>query len=115
LAISLEMLENPETTSSPENVYNNWVGGIDWNRLSGPLQLRNWRPGDQYQPRGVPAAKKIKTLFQQARIPVWERAQWPVLTAAESIVWARRFGAAAAVAAGPGSSRILAVGELEVR
>jgi tRNA(Ile)-lysidine synthase len=115
LAISLEMLENPETTSSPENVYNDWVGGIDWNRLSGPLQLRNWRPGDQYQPRGVPAAKKIKTLFQQARIPVWERAQWPVLTAAESIVWARRFGAAAAVAAGPGSSRILAVGELEVR
>ena len=113
--ISLEMLEKPETTSSPENVYNNWVGGIDWNRLSGPLELRNWRPGDQYQPRGVPAAKKIKTLFQQARIPVWERAQWPVLTDAESIVWARRFGAAEAVAAGPASSRILAVGELEVR
>ncbi len=113
--ISLEMLENLETTSSPENVYNNWVGGIDWNRLSGPLKLRNWRPGDQYQPRGVPAARKIKTLFQQARIPVWERAQWPVLTDADSIVWARRFGTAAAVAAGPGSSRILAVGELEVR
>ena len=114
-AISLEMLENLETTSSPENVYNNWVGGIDWNRLSGPLKLRNWRPGDQYQPRGVPAARKIKTLFQQARIPVWERAQWPVLTDAESIVWARRFGTAAAVAAGPGSARILAVGEMEVR
>jgi tRNA(Ile)-lysidine synthase len=91
------------------------MGGLDWNRLSGPLELRNWRPGDQYQPMGMPAAKKIKTLFQQARIPVWERAQWPVLTDAESIVWARRFGTAAAVTAGVEISRVLAVNELEVR
>jgi tRNA(Ile)-lysidine synthase len=114
-AISLELLENSETTRFPDNVYNGEVGCLDWNRLSGPLKLRNWRPGDQYQPMGIPAAKKIKTLFQQARIPVWERAQWPVLTDAESIVWVRRFGTAAAVAAGIGSSRLLAVGELEVR
>jgi hypothetical protein len=64
---------------------------------------------------GIPVAKKIKTLFQETRIPVWERAQWPVLTDTESIVWVRRFGAAARVAAGIESSRVLAVGELEVR
>jgi hypothetical protein len=64
---------------------------------------------------GIPAARKIKTLFQQARIPVWERAQWPVLMDAESIVWVRRFGTAAGVAAGSESSRVLAVGELKVR
>jgi tRNA(Ile)-lysidine synthase len=111
--ISLELLENPETTRLPDSVYNSVMGCLDWNRLSGPLELRNWRPGDQYQPMGIPAAKKIKALFQQARIPVWERAQWPVLTDAKSIVWVRRFGAAAAVTAGIGSSRVLAVGELE--
>jgi tRNA(Ile)-lysidine synthase len=115
LAISLELLENPATTEFPDNVYNGEVGCLDWNRVSGPLKLRNWRPGDQYQPVGIPAAKKIKTLFQQARIPVWERALWPVLTDAESIVWVRRFGTAAAVAAGIGSSKVLAVGELEIR
>jgi len=114
-AISLELLENSDTTPSRDNVYNSRMGGLDWNRLSGPLELRNWRPGDQYQPMGMPAAKKIKTLFQQARIPVWERAQWPVLTDAESIVWARRFGTAAAVTAGIEISRVLAVNELEVR
>ncbi len=114
-AISLELLENSEPSRSPNTVYNSVMGCLDWNRLSGPLELRNWRPGDQYRPMGIPAAKKIKTLFQQARIPVWERAQWPVLTDAKSIVWARRFGTAAAVTAGIGSSRILAVGELEVR
>jgi tRNA(Ile)-lysidine synthase len=114
-AISLELLENSGTTRCAENVYNGWMGGIDWNRLSGPLELRNWRPGDQYQPIGIPAAKKIKTLFQEARIPIWERAQWPVLTDAESIVWVRRFGAATGVAASTESPRVLTVGELEVR
>jgi tRNA(Ile)-lysidine synthase len=114
-AISLELLENSTTTGWSDNVYNSQVGSLDWNRLSGPLVLRNWQPGDQFQPMGVPAAKKLKFLFQEARIPVWERAQWPVLTDAESIVWVRRFGTAAAVAAGKGSSRILTVGELVVR
>jgi tRNA(Ile)-lysidine synthase len=114
-AISLELRESPETTQFLDNVYNGEVGCLDWNRLSGPLELRSWRPGDQYQPVGIPAAKKIKTLFQQARIPVWERAQWPVLTDAESIVWVRRFGTAAGATAGIESSRVLAVGELKVR
>jgi tRNA(Ile)-lysidine synthase len=115
LAISLELLENSETSRLPNTVYNSQMGCLDWNRLSGSLELRSWRPGDQYQPMGIPAAKKIKALFQEARIPAWERAQWPVLTDAESIVWARRFGTAAAVTAGIESSRVLAVGELEVR
>ncbi|MEO8368014.1 MAG: tRNA lysidine(34) synthetase TilS [Candidatus Solibacter sp.] len=115
LCISLEMIEKPETNTSPDRVYNSQMGCIDWNRLSGPLKLRNWQPGDQYHPVGVPAAIKIKTLFQQARIPVWERTQWPVLTDAESIIWTRRFGAATAVAAGAGSAKILAVSEVEFR
>ena len=115
LAISLELLENSETSRLANTVYNSEMGCLDWNRLSGSLELRSWRPGDQYQPMGIPAAQKIKALFQQARIPAWERAQWPVLTDAESIVWARRFGTAAAVTAGIESSRVLAVGELEVR
>ena len=115
LCISLELLEKPETSPSPDHVYNSQMGSIDWKRLSGPLKLRSWQPGDQYQPNGVPAAIKLKTLFQQARIPVWERTQWPVLTDAESIIWTRRFGAAAAVAAGPESSKILDVSEVEFR
>ena len=40
------------------------MGCFDWRGLSGPLELRNWRPGDQYQPTGTAGEEKIKTLFQ---------------------------------------------------
>jgi tRNA(Ile)-lysidine synthase len=91
------------------------MGCLDWKRLSGSLELRSWRFGDQYQPMGTPGAEKIKTLFQLQRIPVWERAQWPVLTDGASIVWTRRFGPAAGVAARPESSVVLKIAEVSIR
>lgn len=62
---------------------------------SAPWLLRPWTPGDRYQPFGFATPQKLKTLFQRARLPVWERAGWPVLLAAGQILWTRRFGAAA--------------------
>jgi tRNA(Ile)-lysidine synthase len=57
-----------------------------------PLELRNWRPGDAYRPAGASRARKIKEMFQDARIPLWRRGSWPVLTAGGRIVWAAEFG-----------------------
>jgi tRNA(Ile)-lysidine synthase len=111
LLISLELLEKPETSESPDYVYNIGMGGLDWARVSGSLAIRNWQPGDRYQPTGSTGEKKIKTLFQQARIPLWERRQWPVLVEGESIVWVRRFGPAAGVAANSSSRSILRIQE----
>lgn len=93
--ISLELIDKPETPSGSSHVYNREMGCIDWPRVSGPLELRNWRPGDRYRPVGHTGEEKIKKLFQKARIPVWERAGWPVLTDCNGIVWAKRFGPAA--------------------
>ena len=87
------------------------MGCLDWQRLSGSLELRNWRPGDQYQPAGYSGQEKIKTLFQQARIPLWERRHWPVLTDGSSIVWARRFGPAAGLVAEQDAKVILKIRE----
>jgi tRNA(Ile)-lysidine synthase len=111
LAISLELIDKSGPSVSPDWVYNNWMGCLDWQRLSGSLELRNWRPGDQYQPVGYSGQEKIKTLFQQARIPLWERRHWPVLTDGSSIVWARRFGPAAGVAAEQDAQVILKIRE----
>jgi tRNA(Ile)-lysidine synthase len=111
--ISLELIEKPETSDSSHYVYNDRVGYFDRGRLSGRLVLRNWRPGDQYQPIGRSREEKIKTLFQEFRIPIWERRHWPVLTDGESIVWSRLFGPAANRAASSGSVTVLRIRESE--
>jgi tRNA(Ile)-lysidine synthase len=111
LEISLELIDKSEPSVSSDWVYNDWMGGLDWERLSGSLELRNWRPGDQYQPVGHSGQEKIKTLFQQARIPLWERRHWPVLTDGPAIVWARRFGPAAGLVAEQDAKVILKIRE----
>ena len=108
-SISLELIENRDPHVC---VYNKAVDCLDWQCLSGPLEVRNWRPGDLFQPVGSAAEKKLKALFQEARIPVWERPAWPVLTDGGSIVWTRRFGPAARVAAGRATPAVLEVCEI---
>ena len=93
------------------------VNELDWERFTSPdgalsgLEVRNWRPGDQYQRVGHSRRHKLKMLFQQARIPLWERWNWPIVTYNEIIVWARGFGAAAEFAPGPETRVVLEVGE----
>ncbi|HEX6547096.1 MAG TPA: tRNA lysidine(34) synthetase TilS, partial [Bryobacteraceae bacterium] len=73
---------------------------LDVARLGGAealnrLVVRNWAPGDEYQPLGYRAKKKVKELFQQNRVLLWERRHWPVLDLNGEIVWVRGFGPAA--------------------
>jgi tRNA(Ile)-lysidine synthase len=112
IEISLELIERTESSGGGHSVYNeSETSCLDWCSLSGPLQFRNWRPGDQYQPRGAAGVEKIKTFFQEARIPIWERRNWPILLDGPSIVWARKFGPAAAFVARPESRVLLVVRE----
>jgi tRNA(Ile)-lysidine synthase len=97
------------------HVYNEeleYSGGsyIDAGR-SGSWVLRNWRPGDRYQVQGRADAEKIKSLFQEFRVPLWERRNWPVIVLNGDIVWSRKFGVAREFAAGPRSQRIVGIRE----
>jgi tRNA(Ile)-lysidine synthase len=115
LTVEMELIDNP-------GVYNKEVQALDWERCAGSLapeklRLRNWRPGDRYQPQGRTAADKVKTLFQEYRVPLWERRTWPVIVQANdvqanTIVWSRRFGVASKFAAGPESGKILTIREV---
>ncbi len=96
---------------TPAAVYNKQMDVLDWGRCEGLLTVRNWRPGDSYTPAGRSGAEKIKTLFQENRVPLWERRHWPVIVRGDSIVWVRQFGVAGKFAAGPDSTRILAIRE----
>lgn len=102
------------------DVYNKQRNMLDWSFCAGSgvgaLKLRNWRPGDSYQPAGRPGAEKIKSLFQEFRVPLWERRTWPVITLSQAghpdrILWTRRFGTSAESAATPESEQILVIRE----
>jgi tRNA(Ile)-lysidine synthase len=60
----------------------------DWGKS---LILRNWRPGDAISLDGREATK-VKQLFQDRRIPLWERRGWPVIERDGLVVWAGKFG-----------------------
>lgn len=111
IAVALELIEKAETFEPPDSVYNGETGWVNWHTLSGSLEIRNWRPGDRYQPRGSAGEEKIKTLFQKARIPRWERRHWPVVTDGSAIVWVRQFGAATRFAATPACATVLQIRE----
>ncbi|MBI1786380.1 MAG: tRNA lysidine(34) synthetase TilS, partial [Acidobacteria bacterium] len=104
-------LELKESSEGAICVYNGVGSCLDWERIGGPLELRSWRPGDRYHPVGQTHVERIKVLFQEARVPLWERRNWPVITCGEEILWTRRFGPAARFAARPGSRKLLTVRE----
>ena len=100
-------------------------GLIDWEKVPKPLKLRSWRAGDRYHPRGRKGAKKLKTLFQERKIAVWERPRWPVIAAVsaepaearvepgerEVVVWARGFGPSVEFAADDNSRIVVDITE----
>jgi len=111
ISISLELVEKSGATgvrAGDVQVYNELMG-VDWERLSGPLEIRGWRAGDRYQPVGSTRAEKLKTLFHRSHIPLWERRNWPILIDGSSIVWALQFGPAVEFAAGPASRKVLTI------
>jgi tRNA(Ile)-lysidine synthase len=109
--ISLEVVEKPETSALSDYVYNREMSCLDWGRVSGSLVVRNWMPGDRFKRSDDTGPQKLKALFHLARIPVWDRANWPVLEDGKSVLWTRHFGAAADVAADEGTRVILRVRE----
>jgi tRNA(Ile)-lysidine synthase len=111
--LRLELIEKSETSTGWDYVYNGEMGCVDWGRVSGSLKLRCWAPGDRYQPLGKSGPRKIKSLFQSARIPSWERIHWPVLVDRDRVVWTRRFGPAAELAPGHESRVVLRIREAD--
>jgi tRNA(Ile)-lysidine synthase len=107
---------------APSPVYNGEVNALDWAKCRGSLHLRNWRPGDQLERAfHTGAAVRIKTLFQEYRIPLWERRRWPVIvlrdavkgdSAEGEIIWTRQFGVARRFVASPESESVVLVRDL---
>ena len=92
-----------------DSVYNEGSTLIDLQHAVNSLVVRNWRPGDRYHPESFTGEVKLKNLFQDHRIPLWERRHWPMICVGEQILWAERFGVAKGCTPQPGSKRAIKV------
>lgn len=103
-------LELKLVPGSPEAcAYNIETDWLDVSAISlEELELRNWRPGDVFHRPGR-TPEKVKLLFQQGRIPLWDRRNWPIVTRKDEIVWSLGLGVAAGFVAGPETVKCLAL------
>jgi tRNA(Ile)-lysidine synthase len=60
---------------------------LDYQNLQFPLKVRNFRPGDRFQPLGLEGTQKLKEFFINHKIPKFERARIPLLISGEMIAW----------------------------
>lgn len=105
-AIHLEMAD--ERHSQPNDATLQ-VAELSLDRLPATLELRGWNPGDEYCPAGQTQGRKVKEMFQQARIPSWRRQNWPIVSSGPAILWVRQFGAAAEFTAGRSEGPLLRI------
>ena len=63
------------------------AGFFDMDRLSFPLIIRNFRPGDRFKPLGMTGTQKLKDFFVNQKVPRSQRAQCPILLCRGKIIW----------------------------
>lgn len=83
------------------------IAYLNSDALRGPIYVRNWEPGDGMRRPGHSSFEKLKTLFQEHRILLWERRHWPVLVSGDEVIWAKDFGCSAEAKAEVGTERAI--------
>ena len=83
--VVLEELKRDNSFESYEGLPN--IAFIDYEMLQLPLKMRNFRPGDRFQPLGLKGAQKLKKFFIDHKVPRQDRMKVPLLLSGERIVW----------------------------
>lgn len=61
---------------------------VDADRVSQPLMVRNWLPGDRFYPSGMGGhSKKLQDFFTDLKIPIAVRSRIPLVVAPQGILW----------------------------
>ena len=82
------MIEETNRNDQLDNFYGvSDIAFLDYQTLHFPLKMRNFRPGDRFEPLGVKGTQKLKEFFIDHKIPRFERPSIPLLTSGEMIAW----------------------------
>jgi len=63
------------------------VAFFDMDKLSFPLVLRNFRPGDKFQPLGMSGTQKVKKYFINNKVARAQRTKCLILLSQDKIMW----------------------------
>jgi tRNA(Ile)-lysidine synthase len=59
----------------------------DYDKLTFPLTLRTWRPGDWFIPFGMKGRKKLSDYFSDRKYSLIDKEQTWILCSGENIIW----------------------------
>ena len=60
---------------------------VDIDRLTVPLHVRPWQPGDRFQPLGMQHTKKVSDFLTDIKVPPSRRAEVLVVCSGKEIIW----------------------------
>lgn len=64
-----------------------FVAYLDYDKVKQPLEVRNFRAGDRFQPFGMKGEKKLQDFFVDLKVPREQRKLVPIITACGEIAW----------------------------
>ena len=73
--------------TKPDNLHGSDEAWLDADRLTVPLTVRNWRPGDRIRPLGMEGTKKVSDLLTDIGVPASKRKDTIVVCSKGEIVW----------------------------
>ena len=81
-------IEELKTKTIPEiKDMSPWIAHLDGDRVTYPLVMRCFAPGDRFVPLGMTGHKKLKDFFVDQKIPTHLRKRIPLLCRGEDLVW----------------------------
>lgn len=83
------------------------IAFFDYESIQFPLKVRNFRPGDKFQPLGLKGFQKLKKFFIDHKVPKIERSRIPLLISGDIIAWVVGYRIDERVKIKPETKRIL--------
>jgi tRNA(Ile)-lysidine synthase len=109
-------IQTREITPPLPSLPDNFMEAVfDIASLAGGLTMRNFRPGDRFQPLGMSGHKKVKELFIESRVPLSERARLPLLVLGDEVIWIPGYGRSEVGKVTPATRLILHLRAVPVR
>jgi tRNA(Ile)-lysidine synthase len=104
VSVNSEWLErapdNPVTGGKTE-IY------LDADKVTLPLKIRVWNPGDRIYPFGLEGSVKVKALLTDAKVPPSDKSDVVVLVDSHRVLWVVGYRASRHASIGPSTGRVI--------